>query len=136
MSNPALNRLLRSGGVSNFHVGRGGAEAVARRGDPFPVFNGETYYGRFSAKTEDKSEAKAQDFSKKENREGKGEKRKKEDGDSSSDEDDGPHFKRSGIHKSGADADGDGKTGEGKNKKKDFKKDDNSNGKPDFMEKK
>lgn len=33
-------------------------------------------------------------------------------------------------------ADGDGKKNEGKNKKKDFKKDDNSNGKPDFMEKK
>ena len=109
MSNPALNRLLRSGGVNNFHVGRGGAEAVSRRGDPFPVFAGETYSGRFSAKTEDKSEATSHDFAKKENRE-KGEKRKKDDGasDSDSGDDDGPHFKGSGVPKKGSDGDGDG----------------------------
>ena len=107
MSNPALNRFLRSGGVTNFHVGRGGTEAVARRGDPFPVFAGETYRGRFSMKTEDKgSEAKSNDFAKKENRE-KGEKRKKDDGDSS-DDDDGPHFKSDGVPKKGSDGDGDG----------------------------
>ena len=105
MSNPALNRFLRSGGVNNFHVGRGGTEAVARRGDPFPVFAGETYRGRFSMKTEDKgSEAKSNDFAKKENRE-KGEKRKKDDGESSSDDEDGgPHFKKDGIHKKNSDA--------------------------------
>ena len=140
MSNPALNRLLRSGGVSNFHVGRGGAEAVSRRGDPYPIFAGETYRGRFSAKTEDKSEAKAHDFSKKENREGKGEKRKKEDGDSDSDEDDdGPHFKGSGIHKKGSDADSDGIKNE---KRKPGKKgngpwdDKDGDGKPNKVDKK
>jgi hypothetical protein len=144
MSNPALNRLLRSGGVTNFHVGRGGAEAVSRRGDPFPVFAGETYRGRFSAKTEAKgSEAKSNDFAKKENRE-KGEKRKKDDGESDSDSgDDGPHFKgkgdtsgKNGFPAAGSDGDGDGKKGEGKNKKKPNFKDGDGNGTPDFMEKK
>jgi len=50
MSNPALNRLLRSG-MSDFHVGRD-ASAVAQRGNPHTMFSGETYQGRFSAKEE------------------------------------------------------------------------------------
>jgi len=131
MSNPGLNRLLRGGGLTEFHV-----VAAGRRQSGPPTFNGERF--EFSAaKTEYKKE---HDFSKKDNREEKGEKKRKKEGkegdDSSSDDEDGPHFKSSGIHKKGSDADGDGKTGEGKNKKKDFKKDDNKNGKPDFMEKK
>lgn len=105
MSNPALNRLIRSGGVNNFHVSRGGAEAVSRRGDPYPIFGGETHHGRFSAKTEEKSEAKSHDFAKKENREGGGEgKKRKKDDESDDDDDDGPHFKKSGIHARGSDA--------------------------------
>ena len=140
MSNPGLNRLLRTGGLTNFHVSRDGASAVAARGNPHTMFSGERYVGRFSAKTEDKSYNSAHNFEKKENREkgGKGEKRKKDD-DSDSDSDDGgdgPHFKSDGIHKKGSDADGDGKKNEGKNKKKPSFADKDKNGKVDAFEKK
>ncbi len=101
MSNRGLTNLLRTGGLTKFHVSREGAAAVAERGNPYPVFAGERYVGRFSAK---ESVNEAHRFEKKENREAK---RKKGDdsdeGDSSSD-DDGPHFKSTGIHAKGSDA--------------------------------
>jgi hypothetical protein len=134
MSNPALNRLLRSGGLRELHVGppggvrAGGLPAAA-------VFSGEaTFTTRYlaSAKSGEGAHEKP-DFSKKEERE-ETKKRKKEDSDEEDEE--GPHYKSDGIHAKGADADGDGRVGEGKNKKKpDFKKDSNKNGKPDAFEK-
>ena len=124
MSNPALNRLLRGGGLTEFHV-----VAAGRRNQPSaPTFNGERF--EFSAKTEYKKE---HEFQKKENRE---EKHKKEDDHSDDDSSDGPaKKKKKGIYAKGEDADGDGKTGEGKEKITDFS-DKNGNGKPDAFEKK
>jgi hypothetical protein len=69
-------------------------------------------------------------------------KKKDDDSDSSSDDEGGsgsgkPNTDgKNGFPAKGSDGDGDGEKGEGKKKKKDFKKDDNKNGKPDFMEKK
>ena len=165
MSNPGLNRLLRGGGLTSFHVDG----SAARRGAPHVVFRGERHHATFSA-SEHKGENQKHDYSRKENREESGSKKKKQkkdgdnsDSDSDSDDESGGHYNSSGIHKKGSDAgdvctsarlhvctlpyipiltrcilcaDGDGKKNEGKGKKKDFKKDDNSNGKPDFMEKK
>ena len=79
MSNPALNRLLRSGGLSDFHVGR--EAPAARLGDPHVLFAGERFHATFSAKTEEKGYNKAHDFSDKKNREDP-KKRKKDDGSS------------------------------------------------------
>ena len=163
MSNPALTRLLR-GGLSDFHVGRDSAAAVAARGNPHPLFAGEVYAGRFSAKTEEKGYNSSHNFEKKENREekggkkdGKGEKRKKGDDSDDDSDDDGPHFKSDGIHAKGSDAgtlrsspfcafagpdrplfvaDGDGKKNEGKNRKKPSFADKDKNGKVDAFEKK
>ena len=114
MSNPALNRLLRTGGLGEFHVGRDGAVAVSRRNDPYTMFVGETYHARFSAAEMDHKK----EYQKKENREesgGKKDKKRKKDGDDSdsdSDGGDGPHFKSDGIHAKGSDADGDRKKNE------------------------
>ena len=142
MSNRALDRLLRSGGLagSGLHVGRDGAVAVSRRNDPYTMFSGETYTATFSAAVTDNKK----DYRKKENREESGPKKKKAKmdddgsttGDNSDSDDDGPHFKSSGIHAKGSDADSDGKKGEGKNKKKPSFADKDKNGKVDAFEKK
>ena len=146
MSNPGLNRMLRAG-LSDFHVGRD-TSAVSQRNNPYTMFSGETYHGRFSAKAESGYRAD-HNFEKKENREdkggkdkgdGKGEKkRKKEDGDSDSDDDDdGPHFK-SKVPEKGSDGDGDGVKNE---KRKAGKKgngpwdDKDGDGKPNKVDKK
>lgn len=140
MSNPALNRLLRTGGLTDFHVGRDGAAATAARGNPHIMFAGETYQGRFSAK----SYAESHNFEKKENREEKGsksEKRKKggDDGSGSDSDDDGPHFKKDGVPKKGSDGDSDGIKNE---KRKAGKKgngpwdDKDGDGKPNKVDKK
>lgn len=136
MSNRALLSFLQGGDrLTAFHLGAAGP--AGRREGP-THFSGERF--EFSAKTHGGDAATdKKDYSKKENREESGPKKKKAktDDDSGSDSDgDGPHYKSDGIHKKGSDADGDGKTGEGKGKKKDFKKDNNNNGKPDILEKK
>ena len=140
MSNPALNRMLRGGGLTNFHVGN----APSGRGDPHRLFAGEVVHSTFSATEykKDMKDAKDHDFSKKEHREEK--KKKKSDSDSESDGegDDGPKTKKSkgdtsgknGFPAKGSDGDGDGKKNEPK-KKMDWQ-DKNSNGTPDGMEKK
>lgn len=138
MSNPALNRMLRGGGLTSFHVGN----LPSGRGDPHRLFAGEVVHSTFSATEykKDMKDKKEHDFSKKEHRE---EKKKKSDSDSESDgEDDGPKTKKSkgdtsgknGFPARGSDGDGDGKKNEPK-KKMDWS-DKNSNGKPDGMEKK
>lgn len=95
MSNPQLNRLLRGGGLTSFHVGASSVgRDVAREAS---VFNGERF--AFSADVKDNH-----NFEKKENREESGgEKRTKGDSDSESD-DDGPHFNSDGIHAKSSDA--------------------------------
>ena len=138
MSNRGLDRLLRSGGLTDFHVGRDAAAAVSRRGNPHTMFSGETYRGRFSMNKAKDAEGykKEHAFEKKENREGKSEKRKKSDDDSGSESDGegGGGGGKKRIYKKGEDADGDGKTNETK-KVTDFS-DKNKNGKPDAFEKK
>ena len=130
MSNPGLMKMLRGGGMQSFHVGGARAERA-----PGPVlFSGE----RFEFSAYQKSEGKP-DFAKKENREEKGSKKRKKDGDDSdsgSESDSGPHYNKSGIHKKGSDADGDGKKNEGKSKKKLSFADKDKNGKVDAFEKK
>jgi hypothetical protein len=118
MSHPALNRLMRGGGLTDFHIGRSGSAAHA--GNPHVMFAGERYVHLASAMKYDKSgkggkaEAK-NDFSKKEHRE-KGGKRGREDGSttgdnsSSDDEQSGGKpmarkKKGSPIHAKGSDAD-------------------------------
>lgn len=133
MSNPALNRLLRSGGLTEFRVG---AHSAPRRDGPV-MFTGSSTHQTFSAAKVDDSKDDSKDYSKKENREGPMKKKQKKEGDddSGSDSDDGPHFK-SKVPEKGSDGDSDGKKNEGKNKKKPSFADKDKNGKPDFMEKK
>ena len=111
MSNPGLNRLLRSGGLTDFHVSRAGASAIAQRGNPHVLFSGEVYHGQFSMNKSKDAEGYRQShaFEKKENREGK-----KEEESDSEDESEGRPSKKKRIYEPGEDADGDGKTGESK----------------------
>ena len=84
MSHPALNRLMRSGGLTDFHIGRSGS--AAHVGNPHVMFAGERYVHLASAmkyEKSDKAESKS-DFSKKEHRE-KGGKRGREDGSTTGD---------------------------------------------------
>lgn len=112
MSNAPLNRLLRGGGLTSFHVGAGSVgRDVARE---TPMFNGERFTFSNGSDVSEK-----QDFSKKENREESGSKKLKEsDAHSDSDSD-------------GGDADGDGKKNEGTGQKS-FEGDNNHN-KSDLM---
>ena len=141
MSNPALNRLLRGGGLTEFHTGGSTASSqIARSREGVSAgFSGEGQtVSRFFASAAAEKKGEGVDFTKKENREESGGKRKKKDkeeGEESSD-DDGPHYDHDGIHASGADADGDGKTNEAAKKKKPDFSDRNKNGKPDAFEKK
>jgi len=105
MSNSALDRLLRGGGLTSFHVADGSA---SRREDPHVMFRGERHHATFSM-----SENTKHDYSKKENREESNPKKKQKkygddsDSDSGSDSDSdsgGPNFSKKGIHAKGSDA--------------------------------
>jgi len=108
MSNSALDRLLRGGGLRSFHVADGSA---SRRGDPHVMFRGERHHATFSM-SEHKGENQKHDYSKKENREESNPKKKqKKDGDGDSDsgsdsdsDSGGPNFSKKGIHAKGSDA--------------------------------
>lgn len=147
MSNRALDRLLRGGGLgglTSFHIPQGHG---AGRGDPHVLFRGESYHATFSA-SEHKGVNMKHDYSRIENREEKSSKKKKGGGDdgssdSDSDSDDdhkGSHFGKgntsgkNGFPARGSDGDGDGKKNE-KRKPMDWS-DKNKNDKPDGMEKK
>jgi len=147
MSNRSLDRLLRGGGLTEFHVVAAGRRS--RDSGP-PVFNGERFEFSASAKSEYKKEYKKEhEFAKKENREEGGEKRKK-GGDDSSDhsdsDDDGPHFKgkgdtsgKNGFPGKGKDGDGDGEKGEKRKAGKKGKgpwQDEDGDGKPNKVDKK
>lgn len=97
MSNSQLNRLLRGGGLTSFHVGAGSVgRDVARE---TPMFNGERF--TFSAGPDVKEK---HNFEKKENREESSKKRKKGDDSDSDSDGGGPHFNSDGIHAKASDA--------------------------------
>ena len=81
MSNPALLRVLRSGSLTDTHIGQS-----TRVDNPFPLFAGERYHATFSAMPASHAKMSPEEHSKAMAKMKGGDKKKEKKGDDSSSE--------------------------------------------------